>query len=48
MSSATANSSLRFILLNFKVYPMFSSTLKRKPLAKDAIVGFETTATAFY
>lgn len=25
---------------------MFGGTFKRKPLAKDAIVGFKTTATA--
>lgn len=27
---------------------MFGGTFKWKPLAKDAIVGFITTATAFY
>lgn len=26
---------------------MFGGTFKRKPLAKDAIVGFETPATTF-
>ena len=27
---------------------MFGGTLKWKPLAKDAVVGFETSSTSFY
>ena len=39
---------LSFVLFYFEVYPMLGCAFERKPLTKDAIVGFETSATTFY